>query len=341
MQALLEHYNIDVAKATQRFKHLATYDVERVAKILAFLEELGVDVKRVVEVKPRLLAGQVELYQAVVQLLLDNDVDIVRAINGNPEVLSRRVVTLQRTMDAITSCGHVVADVVHRRPAILRASVSDVASMLKLHNTRGKRVAAARPAAKLDKALSAPDPKSALFAALGLDTELLLKRAPGVLSISPEKLQEMVTYLKHLGVDVPKVARAAPQLLMKRPEALQQRVQFLKANRLNVVRHINSQPTVLAYCVEQKLKPTLAFVLKEMQRTREEVDGTTAIWSISLEGRLRPRFLYLRSLGLEDVFSLNRLCIYPDDRFASELARTSLQQYYDWRLQSGFPTRGS
>lgn len=36
---------------------------------------------------------------------------------------------------------------------------------------------------------------------------------------------------------------------MKRPEALQQRVQFLKANRLNVVRHINSQPTVLAYCV--------------------------------------------------------------------------------------------
>eukprot|EP00667_Euglena_gracilis_P027657 EG_transcript_34430 len=116
---------------------------------------------------------------------------------------------------------------------------------------------------------------------------------------------------------------------------MQRRVQFLAENGLNVVRHINGRPHVLLYSVEQKLQPTLTFVVEEMKRTTVELNAAYHLWSYSLEGRLRPRFQYLQSLGLSrpDLVSFGS---YSDARFASRLAGTDLQHYYAWRLRNGY-----
>eukprot|EP00667_Euglena_gracilis_P020852 EG_transcript_22648 len=59
-------------------------------------------------------------------------------------------------------------------------------------------------------------------------------------------------------------------------------------------------------------------------------------WGVSLEGRLRPRFLYLQSLGKVPA-TLSAMSIFSDEQFAVSLAKTNLQHYHSWRLAHGFP----
>eukprot|EP00667_Euglena_gracilis_P017079 EG_transcript_17931 len=185
VQRHLDVFAIDVRKVVRLCPAVAKYNVERVERITSYLAGLKVDVRRVVEAYPRLLAGQVERYEAVVELLRANGVDVVNAINRCPSVLRRRLDPLRHTMAAIAACGHSVADVVDRRPAMLRCTPSDVAAMLQLHRRSAasatpERPASSQPLPSPAGALEAADPRVALLASLGLDTDRLLRRAPNV-----------------------------------------------------------------------------------------------------------------------------------------------------------------
>eukprot|EP00667_Euglena_gracilis_P012413 EG_transcript_12754 len=325
VQAHLATYNIDAAKVIKIYPPIASYDEERVQKVTAYLARLGVDVKRVVDKYPSILSGQVATYEKVVQLLRDNGVDVVRAVDLNPNVLHRRIVTLQCTMDAVASCGHSVADVFYRHPGIARMSTEDISIMLEL---QGQTHAAAtghhRPM----------HPKAVQLYSLGLDSEWLLKNVPKVLNLSLDKLQRVLQYLNSLGIDVPKVVRANPTVLGFRTEALQQRVQFLEENGLNVVRSVNGCPSVLYLNVERKLRPILDFVVQDMELPPSELNKAYKTWTFDLEGRLRPRFCYLKSLG-RSVGSLITFGYSSDVRFATRIAKTDLQDYYAWRQRNG------
>eukprot|EP00667_Euglena_gracilis_P021456 EG_transcript_23496 len=249
-----------------------------------------------------------EMYEKVVQLLQDNQVDVVRAVNLNPNVLQRRIGTLQCIMDAVVSCGHSVADVFNRYPSFMRMSAADVSIMLEL---RGQTNASAtrhhRPM----------HPKALLLYSLGLDSEWLLKRVPN-------KEGELLE----------RVVRSNPTVLGLRTEALQQRVQFLKENGLNVVQSVNGCPSVLYLNVERKLRPILDFVVQDMEIAPSELNKASKTWAYDLEGRLRPRFCYLKSLG-RSVGNLSTFGSCSDVRFATRIAKTDLQKYYAWRLRNG------
>eukprot|EP00667_Euglena_gracilis_P003939 EG_transcript_3952 len=338
VQAHLNGYGVDIPKVLTRYPHIVSYDLERVQRVTSFLARLPVDVRHVVECCPVLLAGRVENFEAVVQVLRDNGVDVVRAVTKYPDVLRRPKPALQSTMDAIASCGHAVADVVHRCPTIFRCSAKGVSSTLQLlqtpdNTTRG---------ATVDEQQSSPTPdvklhlKGMLLSSLGLNADRVLRRRPQLVAISYQKLHTMVEYLRGLGVDVPKVAQAAPSVFALRPEAVQERVQFLEKNGLDVVHHVNGFPWVLCYSVEQNLLPTLSFVVQEMERTPSSLNGAYNIWGCSLNGRLRPRFLYLKSLGRSSR-SLSQLASFSDERFVTSLAGTDLEHYSAWRQQNGYP----
>eukprot|EP00667_Euglena_gracilis_P014352 EG_transcript_14864 len=307
VQAHLATYNIDVVKVVKIYPPIASYDEERVQKVTAYLARLGVDVKRVVDKYPMILSGQVETYEKVVQLLRDNGVDVVRVVDLNPNVLQRRIATLQCTMDAVVSCGHSIANVFNRHPGFMRMSVSDISIMLELQgqtNAAGTRHH--RPL----------HPKALLLYSLGLNSELLLKKMPRVLALSMDKLQSVLQYLNSLGVDVSRVVRSSPSLLGLRKEALQQRVQFLEENGLNVVQSVNGCPSVLYFNVERKLRPILDFVVQDMELAPSELNKACRTWALDLEGRLRPRFCYLKSLG-RSAGSLSSFGSYSDVRFAT------------------------
>eukprot|EP00667_Euglena_gracilis_P029415 EG_transcript_38927 len=72
-----------------------------------------------------------------------------------------------------------------------------------------------------------------------------------------------------------------------------------------------------------------------MGRSTADLDGTPSIWGYDLQGRLRPRFLFLKSLGKSPT-SLSRFAATSDQRFATTVAGTDLQRYYDWRRQNGY-----
>eukprot|EP00667_Euglena_gracilis_P011245 EG_transcript_11471 len=325
VQAHLATYNIDVVKVVKAYPPIASYDEERVQKVTAYLARMGVDVKRVVDKYPMILSGQVEAYEKVVQLLRDNGVDVVRAVDLNPNVLQRRIATLQCAMDAVVSCGHTVADIFTRYPGFMRMSAADVSIMLELQGQTN--AAATRPHRPMH-------PKALLFYSLGLDSEWLLKKMPRALALSMDKLQSVLQYLNSLGVDVSKVVRSNPTVLGFRTEALQQRVQFLKENGFNVVQSVNGCPSLLYLNVERKLRPILDFVVQDMGLAPSELNKAGRTWTYDLEGRLRPRFFYLKSLG-RSAGSLSTFAICSDVRFATRIAKTDLQEYYAWRRRNG------
>eukprot|EP00667_Euglena_gracilis_P012814 EG_transcript_13179 len=323
VQVHLEGYGINVSKVVQKYPHIAFYNMERVQQITSYLSALGVDVKRVVEWRPTLLAGQVEAFEAVVRLLRENGVDVVRTVNRHPDVLRRKVSSLQPKLDAIVSCGHSIADVVNRDACFLRSSVPNVSAMLQLRSrsgpTEGRLTGKQQPSTGV--ACVAPmDTKVALMSSLGLDADLLLRRAPRIINFRVDKMCSLVDYLKGLGVDAPKVLQKAPNLLGLLPETLQRRVQFLSENGLDVIRIVHGSPQVLALRVE-KMKLMLDFLLQEMQYSPSQVNTAPTVWSLSLEGRLRPRLQYLKSLG-RPYGSLTPFATFSDERFAARVAKT-------------------
>eukprot|EP00667_Euglena_gracilis_P011312 EG_transcript_11556 len=333
VQEHFEKYGIDVTKVLRRYPPFVSHGVERVQRITSYLAGLGVDVKRAVEADSRVLAGKVEKYETVVGLLRANGVDVARVVTRNPGVLKRRVATMKRTMAAIKHCGHSVADMVDCSPNILRSTEAGVSCMLHLQNM--STVTKDERSEQLAPATPDMDPRVTLLFSLGLDSHRLLRKAPHALNLSLDKLQTMIKFLAGLRVDTPKVLQRAPVILSLRVEALQERVRFLSENRLDVERHVNSCPTLLCCSVEQNLQPTLTFVLQEMGCTLADVDEAPVIWGCSLEGRLRPRFLYLMSLGRKPP-KLTRLAIPADKVFATQTAGKHLHHYYDWRLQNGY-----
>eukprot|EP00667_Euglena_gracilis_P011453 EG_transcript_11705 len=333
VQSLLRHYDIDILKVVQRYPPVQAYDVQRVERVVLYLAGLGVDVKRVVEKHPTVLAGKVEAYDVVVQWLRHNGVDVARVVGADPSVLSRRIGTLQEIGDAICGCGHSLADVAHRVPSIFRTSSADASLVLQLRKlAHGPREIfdKERPSGEVDR-------KLALLSSLGLDANRLLRKAPQVLRCSSSKLFAVAEYLNKQGLDSRKIAQSAPHVLGQRPEALQTRLQFFAENGLDALKHVNGTPTVLACSVERKLQPTLKFLIEEMGRTRAELDNAYNLWSYDLNGRLRPRLLYLRSLGKEPRKGLAHFGSFSDQRFAASFAKTDLEHYYAWRRQNGYP----
>eukprot|EP00667_Euglena_gracilis_P021377 EG_transcript_23394 len=282
-----------------------------------------------------------DVMQAIVELLQANGVSVAKVVTQQPSVLTRQPATrptfdsranadlpatLRRSMEAIAACNHSAAEVINRRPSVLRFGKATISSMLQLQ----------QPAEEVDEGLAeqpvpfttsteAVDPRVTLLASLGLDAYRLLRKDPRVLWLNPHKIQVVLEYLRDLGVDVTRVVRNDPSLLATPLEQLQRRVTYLRDSGLDAVRHINGAPVVLRLSVEGKLRPMLAFFLEEMGFSLTQLDRAPNLWTYSLENRLRPRLRYLRSLGISSVPT--SFGHFSDERFASRLADTDLRHY--------------
>eukprot|EP00667_Euglena_gracilis_P008525 EG_transcript_8645 len=333
VQDLLDGYFIDVQRVMRRWPSVVVSDAAQVERVTTYLAGLGVDVRRAVEKYPRLLGGRVEAFATVVQVLKDNGVDAVRVVNLYPDVLRRRAATLQRVMDAIVRCGLSAAEVAQRKPSIFQSSAAAISSLQALPKAPKQSGPLSPPVSPL----GAADPRLTLLASLGLDADQLLQKAPNSVSLKFDKLQAVVEYLQGLGVDVPKLLRRNPRVLGRRPESIEQRVRFLSAHGLDAVRHLNGCPTLLQLDIERHLRPTVAFVTEEMGRPPADLDRASNLWTYDVAGRLRPRFLYLQSLGISPR-SLSTFGSYSDECFVEYYTDSEdVQDYYAWRRRNGYP----
>eukprot|EP00667_Euglena_gracilis_P014072 EG_transcript_14562 len=324
----LSQYGIDVPRVITRYPPLKRYSRERLEAVVAHLEALHVDVRRVVSHQPSLLAMDPRSLEKKVQWMQSRGLDVARVVNVYSGVLGHRTTSLEAKMALIAALGDA-AEIINRRPVMLRIALNRLAD----HAATGQNNSTMPEQLNGLSASLRTHSKSAMhyLQSLGLDSRLKSKY-PQLLYAPIGKIEETVSYLEACGTNVRRILRDKPSIFGYRLERLKEKVAFLEENGLDVARHLWTTPSVLGFSVDQKLRPILRFVLEDMGRSRAEVDRFPLLWHFSLEKRVRPRFLYLQSLGREAA-PLPAILFPRDETFCRVTALEELAHYRAWQRE--------
>ncbi|MCE3215756.1 Transcription termination factor mterf9, chloroplastic [Datura stramonium] len=206
----------------------------------------------------------------------------------------------------------------------------------------------------------------------------IITATPSLFSYSVENsLKPTVTYLiEEVGIeknDLAKVVQLSPQILVQRIDtSWTARFNFLTrelgAPRDSIVKMVRKHPQLLHYSIEDGLLPRINFLRSIGMRNSEIVKVLTSItqvFSLSLEGNLKPKYKYLVNELGNEVRSLTKYPMYlslsldqrirprhmflvslkrapkgpfplsslvpNDESFCQQWARTSLDKYLDFR----------
>ncbi|KAH0709724.1 hypothetical protein KY290_011127 [Solanum tuberosum] len=206
----------------------------------------------------------------------------------------------------------------------------------------------------------------------------IITATPSLFSYSVENsLKPTVTYLlEEVGIeknDLAKVVQLSPQILVQRINtSWTARFNFLtrelNAPRDSIVKMVRKHPQLLHYSIEDGLLPRINFFRSIGMRNSEIVKVLTSItqvFSLSLEGNLKPKYSYLVNELGNEVRSLTKYPMYlslsldqrirprhmflvslkrapkgpfplsslvpTDESFCQQWARTSVDKYLDFR----------
>ncbi|XP_049399087.1 transcription termination factor MTERF9, chloroplastic [Solanum stenotomum] len=206
----------------------------------------------------------------------------------------------------------------------------------------------------------------------------IITATPSLFSYSVENsLKPTVTYLlEEVGIeknDLAKVVQLSPQILVQRINtSWTSRFNFLtrelNAPRDSIVKMVRKHPQLLHYSIEDGLLPRINFFRSIGMRNSEIVKVLTSItqvFSLSLEGNLKPKYRYLVNELGNEVRSLTKYPMYlslsldqrirprhmflvslkrapkgpfplsslvpTDESFCQQWARTSVDKYLDFR----------
>eukprot|EP00668_Euglena_longa_P011100 GGOE01013473.1.p1 GENE.GGOE01013473.1~~GGOE01013473.1.p1 ORF type:complete len:416 (+),score=53.35 GGOE01013473.1:65-1312(+) len=326
---LTNRYGVDVQKAVARYPPLKHYSLERVQRVTSYLEELKVDVKRVLTNCPTILAFKVDSMEERVRFLRSRNIDVTRLVNTCPCGMGFRVSSIQSKLDAIAYRGIDASELVSRKPSILRIGLEN---LKRNYGTPAEQGALAAERVSIPGTEQRPLSQVQYLQSLGVDVDRVLSQWPQLCGTSVENMQKNFRYIQSLGINEARLLKSVPHVLSLRLEVLQAKVAFLEQNGLTVAKHLQNAPQLLGLSMDRKLKPILKFVLNDMGRSLHEVDRFPILWNCSLERRIRPRFLYLKSLGKEGC-SLNTLLFQRDETFACKVAGRDAAHYAAWRKQ--------
>ncbi|KAM3237532.1 transcription termination factor MTERF9, chloroplastic [Capsicum annuum] len=206
----------------------------------------------------------------------------------------------------------------------------------------------------------------------------IITATPSLFSYSVENsLKPTVTYLlEEVGIeknDLAKVVQLSPQILVQRIDtSWTSRFNFLTrelgAPRDSIVKMVRKHPQLLHYSIEDGLLPRINFFRSIGMRNSEilkVLTSITQVFSLSLEGNLKPKYMYLVNELGNEVRSLTKYPMYlslsldqrirprhmflvslkrapkgkfplsslipTDESFCQQWAGTSLDKYLDFR----------
>ncbi|WOG84676.1 hypothetical protein DCAR_0103860 [Daucus carota subsp. sativus] len=146
----------------------------------------------------------------------------------------------------------------------------------------------------------------------------LVLRCPGLLESNVEFcLVPTLVYLKSLGLEklnLPTTLNA--HLLNTRVEKLEEKVMFLQSVGFSYeesARVCARLPAIFGYSIEHNLRPKLEFLVREMERSIEEVKDFPQYFGFSLSRRIAPRHFHLKDRNVK--IKLNRMLLWSDNRF--------------------------
>ena len=122
-------------------------------------------------------------------------------------------------------------------------------------------------------------------------------------------------------------------------ERLQATIRCLSEAGLDVISILNSMPSLFTLSVSKSLKPKVHYILHRMGRDRAELDSYYICLTRSLEGRIKPRHLFLGDVRSSSV-KLGAMLCTTDERFATKVAGRTLEEYQQFRRERGLPASG-
>lgn len=149
-------------------------------------------------------------------------------------------------------------------------------------------------------------PRVDFLKGLGLTNEAVgkvISREPSLLIAREQACQRRVNFLSSEGFsndDIVKLVCSHPAVLRYTVEALRERLDFLHAAGMSteeVVKTATGFAGIFSLSVERSLKPKLEYLTSELLRDVHSVVSYPSFWSLSLDGRIRPRHLYALSYG--------------------------------------------
>lgn len=206
----------------------------------------------------------------------------------------------------------------------------------------------------------------------------IITATPSLFSYSVENsLKPTVKYLQdEIGIqenDISKVVQLSPQILVQRIDnSWNTRLSFLMkeldAPRQSIVKMVTKHPQLLHYSIESGLLPRINF-LRSIGMQNSDIlkvlTSLTQVFSLSLEGNLKPKYKYLINELQNEVHSLTKYPMYlslsldqrirprhrflvslkkapkgpfplssfvpTDESFCQQWAGTSLDKYLDFR----------
>ncbi|MQM23635.1 hypothetical protein Taro_056702, partial [Colocasia esculenta] len=151
----------------------------------------------------------------------------------------------------------------------------------------------------------------------------IITAAPSLFSYSIEdSLKPTVRYLvEEVGIsrtDISKVVQLSPQILVQRIDnSWNSRLSFLSkelgAPRDSIVKMVRKHPQLLHYSIEDGIHPRINFLRSIGMRNSEilkVLTSLTQVLSLSLEGNLKPKYLYLVNELRNEVQSLTKYPMY-------------------------------
>lgn len=151
----------------------------------------------------------------------------------------------------------------------------------------------------------------------------IITATPSLFSYSVENsLKPTVRYLlDEIGIqenDISKVVQLSPQILVQRIDnSWTTRLRFLMeeldAPRQSIVKMVTKHPQILHYSIEDGLLPRINFLRSIGMRNSDILKVSTSItqvFSLSLEGNLKPKYMYLINELRNEVHSLTKYPMY-------------------------------
>jgi mTERF domain-containing protein len=146
----------------------------------------------------------------------------------------------------------------------------------------------------------------------------LILRCPRILLSDVEFcLRPTLNYLRQLGVDnLSSPTNLNAHLLNTRTERLREKIGFLRRigfSHEEAARACGRLPAIFGYSIDNNLWPKYIYLVKEMDRSVEELKGFPQYFGFSLEKRIAPRHLHLKERNVR--LPLNRMLLWGDEKF--------------------------
>lgn len=295
---------VDVAVVAKRHPRTLLNEVGALEAGVTFLRGLGLDARRIGTRRPDLLTAPLPSLEAKVALLQEAGVDVPRVVTALPSALGYHVDRLRWSVEYLRAVGLPIPLFINRNPSCLAYSPDRLQATVRLlqdHRLPVPRVAAGLPLLFGLKLASVQAVLDFLWS-MPLDARRLVLMRPQLLAGDVAGMRAVLRALQSLGLDPAAVVHRCPAVLETETADLVDKVTF--------------------------------YTGKLVGGTLEEIDASPRYLIHSFRHRIRPRYRYLRTLGLPwrrpDV-----VLDPPDAGFADTVARSTLDLYTRWRKVAG------